>query len=92
MPLVRMKRTHYAVYWAPVGNDEEGQPTYEGPVEIRCRWDDTTVQYKDYRGRDTVSRAIVYPDRALVNGGVLWRGRLTAVEYQAEPFRNKACI
>jgi hypothetical protein len=35
-----------------------------------------------------VSRAVVYPDRPVLEGGVLWRGKLADVVSQENPFDN----
>jgi hypothetical protein len=88
MSLIKRMRKRYAVYWAPVGTDEEGQPSFEGPVEIRCRWENHIIEFRDYRGRTTVSRALVYVDRPLLCGGILWRGRLADVTAEVDPFKN----
>lgn len=88
MSLIKRMRKQKAVYWAPTGTGEDGQPVYRQPVEIKCRWEDVIVQFKDYKGRETSSRARVYVDRLLACGGVLWQGTVAGLTSQSEPFNN----
>jgi hypothetical protein len=88
MSIIRRARKQYAVYWEKIGDDKNGTPIYAAPVEIRCRWDDMQEEYLDSKGRMNVSSAIVMVDRVVTLGGVLWRGRLAAIETAEVPKDN----
>lgn len=84
-----------AVYWPPgsadsggVDYDDDGDPQYGTAVEISCRWEDKTVEFLNSRGATVVSRARVYTDTDLVEGGVLWLGTLATVSDLADPKAN----
>lgn len=61
--------TQAATYWAPGSNDGFGGTTFAAPVSILCRWQDQATLFRDTQGREVVSDAVVYPDRALAVGG-----------------------
>ena len=63
-----------ATYWPRTGSDMYGAPTFGSAVAIKCRWEDRAVQFRDAQGNETVSDAVVYPDRTLEIGGYLLRG------------------
>lgn len=65
---------HKAVYWAPPTNDGWGKPTFADPVEIDCRWEDTSKLFMSKEGKETVSRSIIYTETALELDGYLWKG------------------
>ncbi len=64
-------------YWPPANNDGFGGLTYGSPILIACRWQDTQKMFRDMNGRETMSEAIVYPDRALAVLGRLIEGDAT---------------
>jgi hypothetical protein len=88
MDIISEMRLQKAVYWAPAESDEYGRKTYADPVEIDCRWSDKQIMFRDMRGQEKVSRAVVYPDRALDLNGVLWLGELAGLTSTTAPFEN----
>jgi hypothetical protein len=68
-----------AVYWEREEVDEFGKPVYAGPIPIRCRWVDKSEQYLRKDGRTLVSKSVVYVDQDLVEGSVLFHGRVEDV-------------
>lgn len=53
-------RKQTAVLWVQSGTDKRGQPTYDAPVQITCRWDDCHELVKDDEGETLMSSATVY--------------------------------
>lgn len=86
--ILKKMRKQWAVYWATESNDQFGNPVYEEPVEIKCRWEDKQDLFRDKEGKEVVSSAKVWPDRHLTLDGVLWEGRLEDVPSQTHPFEN----
>lgn len=77
----------FAVYWPPLPEDQYGQPRYDTPVEVACRWEDRQDQYVDARGQVQVSNAVVKVQTTLATKGVLWHGRLADITGSG-PFDN----
>lgn len=71
--------TEALTYWPPAGNTGFGDVTYGNPVAIIGRWQDKRVLFRDAQGRETVSDAVVYVDRALELAGKLYRGESAAL-------------
>jgi hypothetical protein len=88
-------RKQSAVYW-PLGGidsggtdfDEYGVPQYSTPVQIRCRWVDTSEVFLNAMGEQQVSHAKVYVDRDVVVRGVLMLGTLADVTDVDDPKSN----
>lgn len=78
-----------AVYWKCIGRDKHGQPIYDAPVEIKCRWEDQSKLFLNAQGQEEVSRAEVMVDRKIPLDSVLWFGSLNQVSYLTEPLRNE---
>jgi len=79
----------YAVYWAPLGVDDNGNQTYDDPVEIKCRWEDKQQVFTSATGQEKVSKSIVYTDVSLLPDGVLWLGTLNQLDEVYSPFENR---
>lgn len=77
-----------AVFWAPLGEDQNGNMQFDEPVEVRCRWTDMNTLYVKPHGEQAASRCLVMVDRDMDVGGVLWLGVLEDVEDQDEPMKN----
>jgi hypothetical protein len=76
MSLIKKMRRQIAVWWASTGVDRHGDESYAVPVEIKCRWEDSSEEFLDAEGQRQMSNAIVYVDRDTPNGGVLMLGTL----------------
>lgn len=88
--LVKRILRQKAVYWAPLGENETGQMTFDDPIEIPVRWEDITMEFLDKQGKTQVSRSQVFVDRVLEVGGVLWKGTLDYIAADASnPFANE---
>jgi hypothetical protein len=49
-----------AVYWGNPVNDGTGSFTYNPPLEIDCRWEDSNEVTTDKDGNQFISRAVIY--------------------------------
>ncbi len=75
-----------AVYW-PLGSeesggvdvDEYGRPNYGTAYEIKCRWEDKSIEFLDANGTSKFSQSIVYLKTDVRVGGVLFLGTLLTV-------------
>ena len=72
-----------ATYWAPSTNDEFGTPVLSAGELIMCRWQDVADVYRDDRGREFTSQAIVY-----VGSEVARRGFLALGDHASEDPRS----
>ena len=70
------KQGQRCIFWAITGFDQYGQPTYDEPVDIDCRWEDEIQEYIDKDGNQKLSKSVVYVDRNMEVGGVLLLGSL----------------
>ncbi len=73
-----------AVYWASPKTDGIGGFTWADPVEIKCRWTDSTNVVTGRDGQELVSRAFVLVDRDLEEQGVLFLGTLLELDSTQE--------
>ena len=67
-----------AVYWESEGDDGYGNISYtsDSPMEIDCRWEDSTRVVVDAYGEEIIARAEIYVLQDLKEGGVLYLGNL----------------
>ena len=67
-----------AVYWGNPVNDGTGGYTFDDPYEVMCRWDDEAVLFKDEKGNEIMSKAVVVIPQAypIENEGWLYLGTL----------------
>lgn len=66
--------TQDATYWPFLSVDEFNKPTFGPPALIKCRWQDKQELFRSAEGEQLTSTSVVYPDRALVRKGYLFRG------------------
>jgi hypothetical protein len=71
MSLISKVRRQPALWFRRSGVDVYGSPTFDQPVEIVCRWDDTTENIVAADGEQRASRAIVMVDRLVSVGDLL---------------------
>lgn len=73
MSIISRMRRQWCVYWAPGATaDSYGQPTYDAPVALRCRWEDGYAQYVGPDATRVVRNARVFTSQAVKVDGVLW--------------------
>jgi len=84
MGIITKMRKQSGVYWAfantesgGIAYDNYGNPQLTDPVEIDCRWEDVNIEFLDATGTRQLSNAIIYVDRAMKPGEVLFKGELT---------------
>ena len=86
-------RRQKCVWWPLDSFDDNGQPTYETPVEIDCRWEDVVQEFVDNKGNRNVSKSVVYVDRDMKVGGVLLLGELDSGSIDEEnPLQNEGAF
>src|SRR5690554_523382 len=80
MGIITRMRKQKAVYWEPTGRvDRNGNPVFEDPVEIDCRWEDVSELFLDENGNQQVSKAKVYVDRDVKLRGYLKLGEIYGI-------------
>jgi hypothetical protein len=65
---------HRATYWPPGTVATFGARTRGPPVNITCRWQDSTEIARASDGQEFTTSAVVYPDREVELAGLLARG------------------
>lgn len=81
MSIIKRMRKQKAVYWKRLSADRFGKFSYDFPVEVECRWDDTNEEFRTPKMETRVSQSIVYPDREMFVGDMLKRGEMTVETY-----------
>lgn len=89
MGIITKMRKQTAVYWPPLEADEYGKPTYDDPVEVTCRWEDTQKLFVTPQGSTETCASIVYVDRDVEVGGVLLLGSLDSDINESDPKANE---
>lgn len=81
MRLIKKCRIHTAILWRRNGDSGRGYFVYAAPVEIKCRWNETSEQM--YDDKDTEFRCIaeVIVDRDVSVGDALLYGELADVSH-----------
>lgn len=76
-----------ATYWEPGVPDGTGGLDFSSvtPVLITCRWQDKSELFRDQQGREQISNAVVYPDRAVAIRGYLALGDHTGSDDPDDP-------
>ena len=64
------------IYWGNPKNDGEGTYTFDAPIEIRGRCEYRTELVRTETGEEKVSRARVYLEQEVDQGGYLYLGSL----------------
>ena len=95
MSIITRMLKQTCVYWplassesAGVDADSYGQPDYGTPVEINCRWEDSSKEFLNDKDEIQVSAAIVYVEIDVDKKGVLMLGDLDDVTDESYPLLN----
>lgn len=67
------------VYWANPTPDKFGGFTYTAPVDIKGRWEDRQVLFKDNEGNELMSKSIIFLGQDVDFGGYLYLGTLASI-------------
>jgi hypothetical protein len=67
-------------YWGAPAADGYGGYTFATPVQIDCRWEDRAEIITDTRGKEIVSKAVIFVTEDLDEGGYLFRGTSVATD------------
>ena len=65
-----------AVYWGNPQNDGFGKMTFDDPVEIKCRWDESGRIRIDGKGKEWITNATLLVTGDLDIHGMVWLGTL----------------
>lgn len=65
-------------YWAIATQDGYGGYTFPAPVVVKGRWEEKQELFRDAKGDEAMSQAIVYVDTDVVLRGYLAEGDQTA--------------
>lgn len=76
MSVIKKMRRQFAIYWERLDPDIFGRYSFAVPVEVPCRWDDASAEFRNSQGASQMSRAEVYPDRVMKVGDMLRKGSL----------------
>lgn len=74
MSVMKRMRKQKVCYWEPTEPDRYGNMGFKPPVEIKCRWQSASKEEKDTLALEVDVTDVVYPDRELKIGGMLWEG------------------
>jgi len=87
--LIKRTAKQTAVYWGDPTNDGYGGYTFDSPVEILCRWEDSdqVLDEINTQGEKHVSRAKVYTTQDIAIDSMLYLGSLSDLtsEQQSNP-------
>lgn len=72
MTIITRMRKQKAVWWQQDGRDRFNELFYKSGEIIDCRWDDSITEFLDAEGKRVLSQAVVYVDRELKVGDVLF--------------------
>jgi len=72
------------VYWGNPQNDGEGGFTFDGAMELDCRWEEMKQIVTDAKGNEITSRALVFVNQDLDEEGYLYLGTLDELYDSAE--------
>jgi len=96
MSLITRMLKMTAVYWSTqsiesggLAHDDYGQPLWSSPIEIKCRWEETTEEFISSNGTRQVSSVKVYVDRDMKEGEILMLGALIDVVDENNPRSNQ---
>jgi hypothetical protein len=81
-----------AVYWSRLGTDGFGHPTWNAPVEIPCRWEQSPKEFIAPNGTKVVSSCVVLVNQDLDIGGVLMLGALYSDLNESSPKENEGAF
>jgi hypothetical protein len=93
MSVITRMRKQQAVWWGQTdAPDSFGVPRLNVPVQILCRWDDETVEFIGKDGTPQVSKAVVYVDRDMQIGDILWLGSIANIATSQAPRVNAGWV
>ena len=81
----RILKYDTAVYWATRGKNQFGQPIYELPTEIGCRWQEEAQVVRDQSGQEHIFSAKVFVGIDVDLDAKLWHGKLKDLDSSKPP-------
>lgn len=86
--LAKRSRRQRAVLWKFLREDHFGNKVYADPVEIKVRWEDSTIEFLDRTGNTAISNAQVFVGEKIKERSVLWKGPLDEADIEDGPDGN----
>jgi hypothetical protein len=74
--------------WPLKGQTSSGQPVWDAPVEMKCRWDDGNKEVLTAFQGLIISKAQIITEKLIDAGSIVMRGRLDTISYWADPKAN----
>ncbi len=69
-----------ATHWALTGTDVSGDPSYDTPAAISCRWEERNVVFTNSEGEEAAASAVVFTKVDVDPGDVLFLGSSTTAD------------
>lgn len=89
MRLITKCQKEVLTYWAPMEETNEyGEPQFEAPVQMSCRWDDKTQEIIQQDGTVVHGKVQLITQEKLKVGGIVIRKSLEEITYMADPRTN----
>lgn len=66
--------TQTITYWAFGGVNDYNESVFNPPVQLLARWEDKAVLFRDSKGQEVTSAAVVYPQYKLELKGYVFKG------------------
>ena len=95
MSIITRMLKQKCIYWPPGSEtsggfdfDDYGQPQYDVPVQLKCRWEDMAEEFIGPTGTTELSRSVVYVESDVTPGGVLFLSELADVDDLIVPKNN----
>jgi hypothetical protein len=88
MSIITRMRKQQAVWWGQSSVDSFGVPRFNSPIQIMCRWEDDQKEFIGKDGLPQVSSSIVYVDRVMQIGDILWLGLISNIATSQQPRVN----
>lgn len=80
MPAVEQDgRYQKTVLWVKTADDRNGEPIVDDPVEIIARWERGTRYAKTPESTTVAVDHVVYVDREITAGSIMWKGPLADI-------------
>ncbi len=76
MSIIRKMRRQKAIYWERDEPDHYGKFSFKEPIQIACRWENGSKEFRTGEGEALTFSATVYVDRAMKIGDMLKFGEL----------------
>jgi len=77
MAFVTRNHKQNLTYWTRGANDAYGNPSWNNPIQVKCRWEDRNDKAVDFQGNEVITRSVVYVGVDMGIGTYLFEGLST---------------